>query len=761
MPKILFFPYFGPSRRSEKRVVELRLDFANDHGSEFPQQPSDIRQILNAAEILAPKEHFPEQALPDDRMAWYSSLLVQTALLFQRKNGHRVDFSAVTCEPAKKRCIALVEHEDSEVGTAAVKLAAEIFSGRMKDPAESYRRYSKFARDRVLPFETGAIMEASRRREIACIQLDREPLAGKVNTGTRVRPNGLLSLGQGAGTRVLDGTFYVDGAGDYMWALLKNPAQRKDLLKQLGIPTAKNAPDGKADAGLFRLLVITGKVTALSERHDGERQLVRSVNDEWIGYAVAISEKLGSVPISVTVKAANIEQSAQQSGGAIVDFELAPDLYELLGQCQGQPDLLRSVAGDLLDDLFPDRSSARIPVIAVTGTNGKTTTSHMVEHILQGAGYKTGLVCTDGIFLNNRPISRDDASAFIGHARVLTSKVVDAAVLEAHHRGMAVRGFAFHSCNVAICLNVTEEHLAEGEIETIEEMTEIKRSLLERARDGAVLNADDARCVSMIPFLPASRIGLFSSTQGKKELAKFDSDQALLCVVEIHAEEEWVVIYDGSEKQTLLPVSAMPCTFGGAARFNLENALSAIAACYLLGVSLETLRGAMQSFKMGYERTPGRLNFYRDLPFNAIMDYAHNPDGIARMTEFVEGLHVSGRRLLLIAGPGDRDDEAISNTARAAAGKFDHYVCRHYPDTRGRGPREVPEILRMALLNAGVPDAAISVEINSSKAIERILGMAGPSDLVILPLNRGEFEATHQRLLAMQSRQKAEAENQS
>lgn len=751
MPKILFFPYFGPSRRSERRVVELRLDFARDHGSEFPRQSSDISQILIAAEILAPDENFPEQALPDDRMAWYSSLLVQTALLFQRKNGHRVDFSAVSCEPGNKRCIALMEHEDSEVGMAAVKLATEIFSGHMKDLAEPYRRYSKFARDRVLPFETVAIIEASRRRDIPCIQLDREPLTGNVNTGIRVRPNGLLSLGQGVGTRVLDGTFYVDSAGDYLRALLINPAQRKELLKQLGIPTTDDVSDGKAVAGLFRLLVINGKVTALSDNHDDERQLVISVHDEWIGYAVAISEKLGSVPISVTVKAVDIAQSPQQSGGAVADFELAPDLYELLGRCQGQPDLLLSVAGDLVDDLFPDHSSARIPVIAITGTNGKTTACHMTDHILQGAGYKTGLVCTDGIFLNNRPVSRGDASAFIGHARVLTSKQVDAAVLEAHHRGMAVRGFAFDHCNIAVCLNVSHEHLADGEIETLDEMVGIKRSLLERARDGAVLNADNFSCLAMKPHLDVTRVCLISSRQSKADLGDFDSGQTLFCLVESHQGEEWVVIYDGNEKQPVLPVTAMPCTFGGAARFNLENALAAMAAAFLAGVSVATLRTAMQSFMMGYEQTPGRLNYYPDLPFSAFIDFAHNPDGYVRLTEFTRALKVSGKRLLLISGAGDRPDEVIANMARAAAGKFDHYVCRSYPRTRGRNPEEVPAIQRAALLEEGVPEFAISVEIDAGRAIDLILGMAGPSDLVILPLSRSEFESTHQRFNAMQA----------
>lgn len=751
MPRILFFPYFGPSRRSEKRVVEIRLEFSADDESVFPQQVSDIRSLLIRAGILDADEKFPEQTLADEKISWYSSLLAQTAILFQRKTGHRVQFCSIAADLAGKRCIALVEHEDSQVGMAAVKLAIELFSGGLKDLAGSYRLFSELAVARLLPFETEAIINELQRSDIPYFQLEREPLAGRMKTGVRIRRNGLLSLGHGTGTQMLDGTFCLDRAGDFLKALSRNPAQRMALLKQLQIPITVNDTDRKTGAGLFHLLVVNSKVTALEEEAEGNRRLITNVHESIIKQIRAISERVDQAPIVVTLQAADLSSDLVLSGGGVVDFELAPDLYGFIADCKDGPGLLTSAAADLVEWLYPDPATARIPIVAVTGTNGKTTTTHMIHHVFQMAGSKSGLVCTDGIFLGEQRVSDGDASAFVGHARVLTSKQVDVAVLEAHHRGMAVRGFAFQNCDVAVCLNVTPDHLFKGEIETIEEMVEIKRSLLERARDAAVLNADDPRCLSMRPFLKASRVCLFSSSQDRKTLAELVDSSALFCLVEAVDGEEWVFIYDGDEKHRVLPVSDMPCTFAGMARFNLENALAAIASCYLMGVSLESIRGAMASFMMGYEHTPGRLNFYYNLPFSAVMDFAHNPDGLARLTDFTSGFHVDGRRLLILAGPGDRDDEALGDMARVVAGKCDYYICRTYPNLRGRKPGEVARILRTALLAAGVPDSAIAIESDSSRAIERILAMAGPSDLVILPLSRNEFEATHQRLLVMQS----------
>jgi cyanophycin synthetase len=638
---------------------------------------------------------------------------------------------------------------------AAVQLAIKLVSSTTAVPPADYRKFSEFALAHALPTETRVILKTLHARGIPYLQLEHEPLAGNLDIGFRVRRNGLISAGHGVNSRVLDGTFCQSRAGKECRALLRDPAARRALLERMGVARARDAAGIEAEGGLYCLLVINHQLRVIARQKDGGSQLVRDAHDSLAGMALGLSAMLGSAPIAIELRTKDIHRPLAFASGGVVDFDLAPNLHEILNDCQQGNELVDVAVGELLDWLFPRPEDSRIPIAAVTGTNGKTSTCRMIDHILRCAGYRPGLVCTDGIFLDGRPVSKGDGSAFIGHARVLSSKAVDAAVLESHHRGIAVRGFAYQQCNVAACLNVTNDHLVEGEIETVEEMAGIKRALLERATDGVVLNADDHHCLGMLPQLAPRRVSLFSSHQGRADLAPYEREEVVLWLLEERHGQEWVVVHDRLDTVELLPVAAMPCTFGGAARFCLENALAAMASCYLLGVALADIRRAMQLFTMGHEQTPGRLNRYDQLPFTAVIDYAHNPDGIARLAEFARRLPVAGRRLLLLAAPGDRSEEIIGDMARAAAGNFDHYVCRSYPNTRGRAPDEIPEVLRSALLQAGVPSQAVTIEPGAEAATDRILGMAAPHDLVILQLSSREFEAMHAHLLALRSGNRA------
>ena len=190
------------------------MDIGAEDEQEFPQQPSDIRSVLVNAGILGAQERFPAKRLPDDRIGWYASLLAQTALLYQRKAGHRVDFFSVLSQAGEKKCTALVEHEHCDVGMTAVKLAVESLNGKGELLTEPFRLFSEFARERLLPLETAAIIKAARRVDIPCFQLERQPLTGKFKKSSfRIRPNGLLILGHGANSNVLDGTFCPDKSG--------------------------------------------------------------------------------------------------------------------------------------------------------------------------------------------------------------------------------------------------------------------------------------------------------------------------------------------------------------------------------------------------------------------------------------------------------------------------------------------------------------------------------------------------------------------
>ena len=739
MPQFLFFSYFGPSRRSDHRVVEIRLDFDPGELPKLPQQVTDARQLLIDAGILSGEMSYFDEPHPDVRMDWYLTLLAQTALLFQRRNGHRVEFFSVSSKPDKNQCTVLVQHEHSKVGVEAVKLAIEVFTGKLKSLIKAYCSFSEFAQECLLPLETETIIKYARRRNIPFLQAEREPLSGRLDTGFRVRRNGLLILGHGRSSRILDGTFCVDLANDYLKALLRNPDQRRALLRQLSIPTAPAEPGGSADSGQYFLLVINKQVTAVEQLDDGSRQMVGDVHESLLDMCQAVSQQISFAPVAINLQALNISQSLAHTGGVVEDIDLAPDLGQLLAGCEDHSELLGKAANDLIDWLFPDQAASRIPIIALTGTNGKTTTSRMISHIVHTSGRKPGLVCTDGIFLNGRQLTNTDASSFLGHTRVLGSKTVDFAVLETHHRGIAVRGFAFYNCNIAVCLNVTDEHLQKGEIESVEEMARIKCALLERASDAVVLFADDSNCLAMLEFIKADTIclvSLQSNVESLRELCRPKS--ACFCVLETIKGGDWIVLFIHQQRIPVMPVIDIPATFKGTARFNVSNAMHAIAASYLSGFSVSTIRSALNIFSAGQEFTPGRMNVINDLAFQIIIDFAHNPDGMKKVSEFIDLQTVTGRKVIAFAGSGKRNDATNTKTAQAVAGHFDFYFCKDYEPSDPPKRRYVASFMQQVLIKEGVPAEHTAVLTFGRDAIYAILDACKPGDLLLMLLGHVE-----------------------
>jgi len=634
MPIIEYFPYMGPNRRSDKTVVEITLKFGSDQGDGFPVSVPEARQLLIDGGICTKDETFPRQPLPEESKAGFSSLLAQTALLLQRKTGHRVSFYSILPVTSPDLCIALVEHEHCDVGMTAVKLAWELLSGKRRFLKEPFEMFSRFAQDRLLPLETEAIIKAAQRRDIPCTHLERQPFSredfDELTGGKCIQRNGLLMLGHGVHQHVLDGTYCLDKPEDF-----------KDLLNQ------------------HRML----------------------------------------------------------SG----DFD--PDSPEDI----------------LIDRLFPDKDRVRMPIIAVTGTNGKTTTSRMVAHILLVSGRKPGLVCTDGIYLNGQLLEEKDQSTRIGHLKVLASKLVDVAVLETHHLGILGDGFSSYWCDIAICLNVTEDHLGTRNIDTLEQMAEVKKALIERARQAAILNADDPYCMAMLDSVSAGKTCLVSMGSDIEKLrARVDNENACFCVLESIGGEQWMVIYDQENRLPLMTANSIPATFDGTAGFNISNAMHAVVAGYMAGIGLRHIKKGMESFNMSFENTPGRLNFYEGHPFRVLMDFAHNTDGMRQLSEFVERLKVSGRKLLMFQAKGDLEDKYVKDFAAAAAGHFDHFVCRTHPLHPGPDKHKTPGILKAALLEASVGENQITVTTDPVFAVNTMLKMGAEGDLLVFAPGSGQ-----------------------
>jgi UDP-N-acetylmuramyl tripeptide synthase len=740
MPIVQYFAYLGPNRRSDKRLVEVAVDAVPGEQYAPLQNKTMMKELLVAGGVLKADEKYPVQELPDEPLANYASLLVQTALLFQQRTNHRVSFYSVFKKSSKGRCIALMEHEHCDVGLTAVKLAHELLEKKLKSVTEPFRQFYQFAQQRLLPLETEAIINAAHERDIPCIQLDRYPFQrNKKQVG--VRRNGLLMLGHGANHHVLDGTFCLDKSTDRSKEMLMNPARRRALLEELGLPLLAEPIDGDAKETI-QIFVVNDQVTAVVAANGDRTLAVEDLHSSIHDHAIEIQRNADGFPIKVILLTADITNALEQSSGCVVDFELAPHLDPLASpQSPSETQALKTTVNKLLDWLFPDKESIRIPIIALTGTNGKTTTSRMINHVMISAGRHPGMVTTDGIYLNGTKSAESDSSSLIGHTKVLTNNAVDAAVLESHHRGIFMRGFAFDWCDIAVCLNVTADHLDDENITSVEEMAVVKRALLERARYAAVLNADNKHCLDMISHLGAERLCLVSMQSDVDGLKTHVSeDRACFCVLESIDDDEWIMMYDRARKP-VMPVTSIPATFEGQARFNVSNAMHAIAACYLAGIDAEFIRSGMQGFDMSFENTPGRLNFYDAHPFRVLVDFAHNLDGMLQLCEFVDRLEVSGRRLLMFQVKDGKGEQYARTIAAAAVGHFDHYVCRTHPLDPGEDHQKIPLILKDALMNSGVKEDQIMVMTDPALATDTMLKMGKKGDLLVFTPGDGQARA--------------------
>ena len=430
----------------------------------------------------------------------------------------------------------------------------------------------------------------------------------------------------------------------------------------------------------------------------------------------------------------DVSQSWREVGGAIVEVNAAPGFRMHVAPSEGTP---RDVAGPVLDMLFPPGTPARIPVAVVTGTNGKTTTTRMVSHVLQMAAVVPGMTSTDGVFIDGRLTVRGDMTGPVGATTVLRDPSVEAAVLEVARGGMVRAGMGVRTCDVAACLNVTSDHLGLGGIDTLDQLAEIKRIPIEVATDTVVLNADDPRVLAMAAHTDADHICYVTMDAEHALVREHVREGGRAVVLERGVAGEMITLFDGGRHLPLVWTHLVPATLDGKATHNVQNAMFAAGIAYALGegpleLTLDQIRHGLQTFSTSFYEAPGRLNVFDGHPFRVILDYAHNPAAVAVMADLVDRLDVSGRRILALAAPGDRRDEDVAAMARAAAGHFDHVVCKRDDRLRGRGPDEVPELLRAGLVEAGMSPDAVTVIPDESQAVQAALAMAERGDLVVV-----------------------------
>ena len=425
----------------------------------------------------------------------------------------------------------------------------------------------------------------------------------------------------------------------------------------------------------------------------------------------------------------DISESYKDIGGAICEVNAAPGFRMHMAPSSGRP---RDVAGPVLDMLFAPGSPSRIPIAALTGTNGKTTTARMLAHIMKLAGHVVGLTTTDGVYVDGQRTVEGDMTGPVATRMVLSDPFVDVAVLETARGGLLRAGMGVRHCDVGAVLNVKSDHLGMKGIDTLEDLARVKRIIVETARDTAVLNADDPLCLKMADYTEAKYLCYVTMNPAHPLVREHISAGGRGVVLETAMKGQMITIYDHGTHIPLLWTHLIPATLEGRAVHNVQNAMFAAAMAFSMGEKLENIRHGLRTFDTSFFQAPGRMNVFDEHPFRVILDYGHNAHAVQMLVELAQRLEVKGRRIVVLAAPGDRRDVDIMEIGHAAAGHFDLYICRRDDHRRGRDSAEVPQLLRRALMERGVPDASIVVIPDEVEAVDYALQAGREGDLVLI-----------------------------
>lgn len=425
----------------------------------------------------------------------------------------------------------------------------------------------------------------------------------------------------------------------------------------------------------------------------------------------------------------DITQSYRDTGGAICEINAGPGLRMHIAPSEGKP---RDVGGAVMDMLFPPGSESRIPIAALTGTNGKTTCSRMLAHILKMAGHVVGQTSTDAVYIDGNVTVKGDMTGPVSAKMVLRDPTVDIAVLETARGGIVRSGLGYMYCDVGAVLNVTSDHLGLGGVDTVDELARVKRVVVEVARDTAVLNADNEYTLKMASYTTAKNLFYVTRNPHHELVREHIRLGKRAIVLEEGLNGDQIVIYDNGTQIPLIWTHLIPATIEGKALHNVENAMFAAAMAYALGKTLDQIRNGLRTFDNTFFQSPGRMNVFDEHGFRVILDYGHNEAAVGAMVDLVERLKPRGKRIVCVTCPGDRRNEDVTAIAEKVAGKFDIYICHRDDNLRGRGPTEIPDLMRAALMSLGVPDEQIMIVPEELAAVDTGLALARRDDLVLV-----------------------------
>lgn len=453
----------------------------------------------------------------------------------------------------------------------------------------------------------------------------------------------------------------------------------------------------------------------------------------------------------VDVVAADIRRPLEAQGGALIEVNAAPGLRMHLAPSEGSP---RSVGRAIIDLLYPPGDNGRVPVVAVTGVNGKTTTTRLIAHILRGTGRLVGMTCSDGIFIGSRRIDDGDCSGPKSARAVLSNPQVDAAVLETARGGIIREGLGFDRCDVAVVTNIAEgDHLGLNDIHTLDDLAKVKRVIVEAVptTGTAVLNASD-------PFVAA----MAEKCAGSVIYFSLDADNA---IIREHRQKGGravivrgnVVLASGDQDIPIISVEHIPLTQGGRIRFQVENTLAAVAAAWAAGVPVETIILRLQQFDSSLELAPGRFNILELNGATVILDYGHNASALSALLDALNQ-YPQSQRSVVYSTAGDRRDEDMVRQGELLAAGFDRVILYEDHYRRGREPGEIIGHFRKGL-SAG-PRVREILEVQGAlKAVDLGLSLVRPGELLVIQADEVHESVAHirQRLADQPSLQKAKA----
>ena len=444
---------------------------------------------------------------------------------------------------------------------------------------------------------------------------------------------------------------------------------------------------------------------------------------------IAMAERISKIIdldiCGIDIMTTDISKPLSETGGAVLEVNAGPGFRMHLAPTSGLP---RNVAAPVIDKLFPQHGdTGRIPIIATSGTNGKTTTTRLIAHIAKMKGYRVGYTTSDGVYIQNRLLMTGDCTGPASSEFVLKDPTVNFAVLECARGGLLRAGLGFKKCDVAVVTNVAADHLGLKGIHTIEQLAKVKGVVPETVLpDGyAILNADDDLVYDMRRNVDCN-VALFSMDENNPRIKALQRLNGITAVYE----NGYVTICRGEWKMRIMEAVNIPLTYGGKAKFMIQNVLAAVLAANVQGISNEDIKAGLETFIPSASQTPGRLNLFKFNNFNILLDYAHNPAGMRALQKFTDELDATVK-VGIIAGIGDRRVEDNNEMGKIAAEMFDEIIIRQ--DKRLRGKTE-EELIKM--LNDGIkmkdPNKKTTIIPSEKEAITHAVKNAVKGSLIIL-----------------------------